>query len=52
MDPQGRGAASGWDYVKGLAAAGDQGELVLSVGLVLCLACGFSVPPCFGMGAS
>ncbi len=29
MDPQGRGAASGWEYVKGLAAAGAQGELVL-----------------------
>lgn len=26
MDPQGRGAASGWEYVKGLAAAGAQGE--------------------------
>ena len=26
MDPQGRGAASGWDYVKGLQAAGAQGE--------------------------
>ncbi|KAI7845585.1 hypothetical protein COHA_000873 [Chlorella ohadii] len=27
MDPQGRGAASGWEYVKGLAAAGAQEEL-------------------------
>lgn len=26
MDPQGRGAASGWEYVKGLAAAGAQGQ--------------------------
>lgn len=50
MDPQGRGAASGWEYVKGLAAAGDQGELVLSVGLVLCLVCGVQCATAFWDG--